>query len=114
VNLSDSGISTEDCKMLILCGILSGKCVGITSKSWKNWKNKQDYCQDFRGNLANLETFIPSLVKTSIFGKEQAEGVYLRFEEEDYVVLRCKYRRATFVTGRDSFDTKMENNSIKE
>jgi len=61
----------------------------------------------------DLDTLINSLVKKSAFGSEIAEGVYIRFEEGNYVLDRCKFRRKTFVAGREGFDKKVENNSLK-
>jgi len=44
------------------------------------------------------------LYSKSSFGKEQQEGLYIRFESLEYVMYRCKLRRKTFVAGRQDFD----------
>ena len=42
-----------------------------------------------------------TFIKMSKFSSQElAEGVYLRFESDDYVVERCKYRRKDFKSGR--------------
>eukprot|EP01118_Nematostelium_gracile_P016185 TRINITY_DN6645_c0_g1_i1.p1 TRINITY_DN6645_c0_g1~~TRINITY_DN6645_c0_g1_i1.p1 ORF type:complete len:228 (-),score=44.63 TRINITY_DN6645_c0_g1_i1:18-701(-) len=61
----------------------------------------------------DLDNFIPSLIVKSKFGKEIAEGVYIRIEDEQKVLLRCKYRRKNFTPGRDTFDKIIENNQLK-
>ncbi len=53
-----------------------------------------------------------SFIKKSTFGTEIMEGVYLRFEDENYVIERCKYRRKGFIAGRENFHTTIENNKL--
>jgi hypothetical protein len=47
-------------------------------------------------------------------GDEIMEGVYIRFEDDNYVIDRCKFRRKGFKAGRDNFHTVIENNKCKE
>lgn len=58
------------------------------------------------------ETFFDSLIKLSTFGSERAEGVYLRIENDEYVVDRYKFRRRDFTSGRSDFDTNVINNTL--
>jgi hypothetical protein len=69
----------------------------------------------YEGPMRNdFDTFLPSLIKTSKFGKEKSEGVYIRVDDENYLIDRFKYRRNTFVPGRANFDSKAENNSLQK
>ncbi len=43
----------------------------------------------------DIESLVSSLVGKSKFGSDVAEGVYIRFEDDKYVIDRCKYRRNT-------------------
>jgi len=87
-------LSTE--RMQLLVAGQGIQCVPVLSSSWK-------------GTLAELE----ALVKQSKFStQETAEGVYLRFEKNGQVFERLKYRRKTFVAGREDFHTHMKTNSL--
>ncbi len=73
-------------------------CVPVLSETWK-------------GSVAELE----ALVKKSTFStKETAEGVYIRFERGGVIVERLKYRRKTFVAGREDFNKNLKTNSLME
>ena len=50
--------------------------------------------------------------RVSSFGDEQAEGVYLRFENESCVVDRCKYRNADFEPGALDFKKNRKTNQL--
>ena len=43
---------------------------------------------------------------------EMAEGVYVRWEDQERVVGRAKWRRGNFTAGRSDFNTRTENNSL--
>jgi len=64
--------------------------------------------EDFKKSV-NSET----LSKKSSVGNEQIEGVYLRFEDEEYVLHRLKLRRKTFAAGREGFSHKVITNTVK-
>jgi len=73
----------------------------------KQWRVSEVNIKSFQAEITKL------LNKKSFFGEEPQEGLYLRFEEEQYVQFRSKIRRKTFVSGRDDFDTKIINNKLK-
>lgn len=61
------------------------------------------------GSVAELE----ALVGKSRYSTDQtAEGVYLRFEKDDKVFERLKYRRKTFVAGREDFHKALVTNTL--
>jgi len=49
----------------------------------------------------------------SHYGKEQQEGLYVRFEDDEKVLYRAKIRRKTFTSGRTDFDTNPVKNKLK-
>ncbi len=63
-------------------------------------------------NVPFDSSLIQSLVSRSKYGKEEAEGLYLRLEDDEYVVDRYKFRRNTFVSGRENFGTEIEKNEL--
>ncbi len=80
-------------------------CGGICNVLYLYYDCSQAFSEDF-------VTKLPSMIKRSAFGSEQAEGVYLRFEKNDYVLERAKLRRATFTAGRTDFETSVKNNTL--
>jgi len=54
-----------------------------------------------------------ALKARSHFGLEEQEGLYIRFENENQVLYRCKLRRPTFAAGRTDFDSHLVTNSVK-
>mmetsp|Transcript_31242 Transcript_31242/g.78405 ORF Transcript_31242/g.78405 Transcript_31242/m.78405 type:complete len:119 (+) Transcript_31242:145-501(+) len=61
-----------------------------------------------------VESRLPSLLQTSVYssGAELAEGLYIRVEDKEGVLARFKYRRKTFVCGREDFRTHIERNHL--
>ncbi len=46
--------------------------------------------------------------KNSQIGSEGGEGVYIRIENDDYVLERCKFRKSGFIPGED-FHKQIQN-----
>jgi hypothetical protein len=74
------------------------ECVPVLSTKWS-------------GSLKELEGFV---TKSKYSTKETAEGVYIRFESDDFVEQRLKYRRKTFKAGREDFHTNIVYNTLKK
>lgn len=59
-----------------------------------------------------LDALVKSWVKPSQYGDETAEGVYIRVEDDSHVRFRIKYRRKTFVSGREDFGKIDKRNTL--
>jgi hypothetical protein len=67
----------------------------------------------WRGRELNSKT-LQGLIQKSRYSNELAEGVYVRIEDEHRVLDRYKFRRDTFVAGREGFGHSKENNKLAE
>eukprot|EP01115_Flamella_aegyptia_P006291 TRINITY_DN264_c0_g1_i2.p1 TRINITY_DN264_c0_g1~~TRINITY_DN264_c0_g1_i2.p1 ORF type:complete len:206 (-),score=18.44 TRINITY_DN264_c0_g1_i2:132-749(-) len=67
----------------------------------------------FEGIVKSSDLDLQTYVQSSKFSsKEIAEGVYIRFEDDNYVLERAKFRRKDFKSGRANFSTSIENNLL--
>jgi hypothetical protein len=74
----------------------------LSSKKMKQLLGKDiPYVPILFEGLATLDMDFNTFIKKSKFSSaELAEGVYIRFESDDYVLERCKFRRKDFKAGR--------------
>jgi RNA ligase len=62
----------------------------------------------------DFDAFVAHTLGQSRYGKQIAEGLYVRVENQQHVIDRVKYRRKTFVSGRTDFNSNMVNNSLSK
>jgi len=54
-----------------------------------------------------------ALKRRSTYSQDEQEGLYIRFENADKVLYRCKLRRPTFTAGREDFDSHLVTNGLR-
>ena len=64
------------------------------------------------GTVDNMPSF-EALSARSRFAEGPAEGVYLRVQDNERIIARCKWRRASFSCGREDFDTHLRKNRLR-